>query len=161
MKKKTIRNFFIVFFLSGLVVGAVVGFYTPKTTIIKAMQKSETFQPAVYDVPKKLGQLDSDGIYFKYSILQMTDTGSVALMRLDDRIPMGMHQKENRFVFVYKGKARGMIGESAAAIAPGQLIVIPAGTAYSFEKTGDSPVELLVFSTPPFRNNETVYLGTG
>ena len=40
----------------------------------------------------------------------------------------------------------------------GQLVAIPAGVPHSFERIGDAPVEIIVFSTPPFKPNDTVFL---
>ena len=151
MKKKTMQTLFILLFLIGLVVG-----YLLPGDLKTVTQKP--LSPGIYDIPKRLGQLDQEGPYFKYSVLAETLTGSVELIRLDDKIPKHMHPKENHFVYVYKGRAKGTVGDVTAEVGPGQLVAIPAGVPHSFERIGDAPVEIILFSTPPFVQNDTVYL---
>ena len=151
MKKKTMQTIFVLLFI----VGIVVGYLLPgdvRTLTRKPLQAN------VFDIPKKLGQLDIDANYFKYSVLSKTETGAVELIRLDDKIPMHTHPKENHFVYIYKGKAKGTVGDVTAEVSAGQLIVIPAGVPHSFERIGDTPVEIILFSSPPFVINDTVWL---
>ena len=151
MKKKTMRNIFILLFI----VGIVVGYLLPGD--IKRLTK-KPLQANIFDVPKKLGQLDLETPYFKYTILSQAETGSIELIRLDDKIPMHMHPKENHFVYIYKGKAKGNVGDVSAEVWSGQLVAIPAGVPHSFERIGDTPVEIILFSTPPFMPSDTVFL---
>ena len=151
MKKKTMQTIFVLLFI----IGVVVGYLLPgdiKTLAMKPLQAN------VFDVPKKLGQLELQTDYFKYSVLAETETGSIELIRLDDRIPLHMHPKENHFVYVYKGRAKGTVGSVNAEVGAGQLVAIPAGVPHSFERIGDSPVEIILFSTPPFMPGDTVFL---
>ena len=151
MKKKTMRAIFIVLFILGIVVG-----YLLPGDINQITKKPLSVN--VFDVPKKLGQLDLSTDYFKYSVLAETETGSIELVKVDDKIPMHMHPKENHFVYIYKGRARGTVGSTTAEVGPGQLVAIPAGVPHSFERIGDSPVELILFSTPPFMPKDIVWL---
>ena len=151
MKKKTIRNLFVLLFALGIIVGYLLpGDFRDLTR--------KQLQPNIFDVPKKMGQLDLETDYFKYSVLAGTETGSIELIRLDEKIPMHMHPKENHFVFVYKGRAKGTVGSVNAEVGPGQLVAIPAGVPHSFERIGDAPVEIILFSTPPFMPGDTVFL---
>ena len=154
MKKKTMQAIFVVLF----VLGIVVGYLLPGD--IKALAK-KPLKANVFDVPKRLGQLDLESPYFKYTILAETETGSIELIRLDDKIPMHMHPKENHFVYIYKGREKGTVGRVTAEVGAGQLVAIPAGVPHSFERIGDTPVEIILFSTPPFVPNDTVFLEKG
>ena len=118
----------------------------------------QPLQAGIFDVPKKLGQLDLESPYFKYTVLAQTETGGIELIRVDDKIPMHMHPKENHFVYIYKGRAKGTVGSITAEVGPGQLVAIPAGVPHSFERIGDTPVEIILFSTPPFMPEDTVFL---
>ena len=155
MKKKTMQTWFVVLF----VIGAIVGWLLPGD--LKAFTKTvagQTLKPAVFEVPKKLGQLDKESPYFKYTVLAETDTGSIELLRVDGAIPMHMHPKENHFVYIYKGRAKGTVGDVTAEVGPGQLVAIPAGVPHSFERIGDTPVEIILFSTPPFVQKDIQWL---
>ena len=149
------QAWFVVLF----VIGIAVGWLLPGD--LKALTKKaagNTLKADVFDIPKRLGQLDQEGPYFKYSVLARTETGAVELVRLDDKIPMHTHPKENHFVYIYKGKAKGTVGDVTAEVSAGQLIAIPAGVPHSFERIGDTPVEIILFSSPPFVLNDTVWL---
>ena len=155
MKKKTMQAWFVVLFILGLVAGWLVP-GDLKTLTKKATQSG--LKAEVFEIPKRLGQLDKETQYFKYTVLAETETGGIELLRVDGLIPMHMHPKENHFVYIYKGRARGTIGNVSAEVGPGQLVAIPAGVPHSFERTGDTPVEIIVFSTPPFKPEDTVFL---
>ena len=151
MKKKTMQTIFVVLFI----LGVIVGYLLPGD--IRSITK-KPLSVNVFDVPKKLGQLELETKYFKYAVLAETETGGIELIRLDDKIPLHMHTNENHFVYVYKGMAKGTVGSVTAEVGPGQLVAIPAGVPHSFERVGDSPVEIILFSTPPFMPKDIVWL---
>lgn len=151
MKKKMMQTIFALLFIAGI----VVGYLLPGD--VKSLAKVQ-LQANVFDVPKKLGQLDLETDYFKYMVLAQTETGSIELLRLDDKIPLHMHPKENHFVYIFKGRAKGTVGDVTAEVGPGQLVAIPAGVAHKFERIGDTPVEIILFSSPPFTPGDTVFL---
>ena len=155
MKKKTMRTIFLVLFILGIVVGYLLPGDVRNLT---KQMTGNALKPEVFDIPKRLGQLDLSTPYFKYSVLAETETGGIELVRVDDKIPLHMHPKENHFVYIYKGKARGTVGSVTAEVEAGQLVAIPAGVPHSFERIGDTPVEIILFSTPPFKPNDTVFL---
>lgn len=151
MKKKTMQTIFALLFVAGL----VVGYLLPGDFRTLAMKP---LQAGVFDVPKKLGQLDIDADYFKYTVLAETEKGGIELLRVDGKIPMHMHPKENHFVYIFKGRAKGTIGDTSAEVGAGQLVAIPAGIPHSLERIGDAPVEIILFSTPPFVPADIVWL---
>ena len=155
MKKKTMQTIFVLLFILGVVVGLLVPL-DYKTIKKKVMQSS--LQPQVIDISKKLGQLEVNAEYFKYSALAATETGGVELVRVDDKIPLHMHPKETHFVYIYKGRAKGTVGDVTAEVGPGQLVVIPVGVPHSFERIGDTPVDIILFSSPPFMEKDIVWL---
>ena len=151
MKKKMMQAIFLLLFISGL----IVGYLLPGD--LKDFTK-KPLQASILDVPKKMGQLDQESQYFKYSVLADAKTGSVELVMLDDKIPMHKHSNQNHFVYIYKGKVSAKIGGVTSEAGPGQLLVIPAGAAHSIQRIGDSPVEIMVFSTPAWMKEDTIFL---
>ncbi len=155
MKKRTIRILFWTFFILGIMMGYIIP-GDLRFLIKKAQEKP--LEAEIFDIPKKMGQLDLESDYFRYSVLAKTETGAVELLRLDDSIPRHMHPKENHFVYIYRGRAKGTIGDAPLEVMPGQMIAIPAGVSHSIERVGDVPVEMIVFSTPSFTPQHTVLL---
>ena len=154
-EKKDNSEFIHIFFIVGLVIGFLLPFHLSDLTKKIAGNK---LKPNVFDVPKRLGQLDLETAYFKYTVLAEAETGAVELVRVDDKIPLHIHPNENHFVYILKGHAKGTVGAVTAEVGPGQLVAIPAGVPHSFERVGDSPVEILLFSTPPFKPNDTMWM---
>jgi mannose-6-phosphate isomerase-like protein (cupin superfamily) len=155
MKKKTMQTWLVILFI----VGVIIGWLLPGDLRNFTKQISGSMlKPDVLEIPKKFGQLDMEGPYFKYTVLAETEAGSIELLRLDDKIPRHLHSNENHFAYIFKGRAKGIIGDVTAEVGPGQLIVIPAGVPHSIERIGDTPVEIILFSTPPFKKEDIVFL---
>ncbi len=151
MKKKTMRAWFIILFIIGIIVGWLLpGNFKDLTR--------KPVQAGIFDVPKKLGQLDNENAYSKYTVLAETETGRVTLLRVDGAVPNQMHLTENQFIYLFKGKAKITIGTETNDAMQGQLIAVPAGTPHSFERIGDSPVEIIMFSTPVSEKEDAVLL---
>jgi len=155
MKRKTLRNWLIFIFVLGLVLGWMIPKNFWQFTHDAAVKP---LQAGFYDVPKRMGQLDQETAFYKYTSLGGTLTGSTELLRVDGLVPMHVHQTENHFAFIYKGKARVTIGGVTEEVGPGALLAIPAKVPHSVERIGDAPVEIILFSTPPFKSGVTQFL---
>ncbi len=110
-------------------------------------------QPGVFKVEEILKKgLDQKAGGFTFTVIAEARTGSVELFQIED-VKTHFHPKENHFLYVIKGKAKGQIGDISAEVGPGDLVVIPAGKKFQHKlaKIGDEPVVFLLFSTPPFR----------
>ena len=151
MKKKRLRKVLFLFF----VIGVVIGLFIPTDKIKEKFNSGvNPVKPNIYDIPKKFGQLDIDAGSFKYTVIDEATTGSAGLFRVDDEIPTHTHPKENHYVYIYRGKAIITIGDSNSEVNAGQLIAIPSGAPHNLKRIGDSPVEFILFSTPPFKEKD-------
>src|SRR3989338_4206488 len=143
MKRKALRNWLILIFIVGLVLGWMI----PKNFWDVTRQAAQNpLQAGIYDVPKRMGQLDLEAPYYKYMNLGDTLTGSAQILRIDGKVPMHVHDTENHFAFIYKGNARVTIGSVTEDVRPGMLLAIPAKYPHSVERIGDAPLEILLFS---------------
>jgi quercetin dioxygenase-like cupin family protein len=116
-------------------------------------------QPAVIHIEDVLSKgLEQKVEGFNFSVLARAKTGSVELFQIEDVKPH-FHPKENHFLYILKGRAKGQIGDLQAEVKPGDLVIIPAGKKYkhSFTKIGDEPVVFLLFSSPPFKPKDIVW----
>src|SRR3990172_10043519 len=119
----------------------------------------QVLQPGVYKIEDVLEKgLDQKAGGFTFTVLASTKTGSVEFFQIED-VKSHFHPKENHFLYILKGKAKGKIGDVEAELGPGDLVVIPAGKKYrhQFTKVGDKPVVFLLFSTPPFHAKDIVW----
>lgn len=126
----------------------------PKKAAMKPLQ------PGVYKIEDLLKKgLDQKAGGFHFTVIAEARTGSVELFQIED-VKSHFHPKENHFLYIVKGKAKGQIGEITAEVGPGDLVVIPAGKKFQHKltKIGDEPVVFLLFSTPPFKAEDIVWV---
>jgi mannose-6-phosphate isomerase-like protein (cupin superfamily) len=157
MKRKVMRNWFISLFILGVILGWLIpmNFWDFTREAVR-----NPLQAGFYDIPKRIGQLDQQNEYVKYMVLGETQTARIQLLRLDEKIPMHVHNSENHFLYIYKGKAMVTIKDTVSEIGPGQMAIFPAGYKHSVERVGDAPVEAILFASP-VEPNDTIYLDSG
>ena len=121
---------------------------------------TKSLQPGVFKIEDILKKgLDQKAGGFNFSVSAQARTGSVELFQIED-VKSHFHPGENHFLYIIKGKARGQIGDVTAELRPGDLVVIPAGKKFQHKltKLGDEPVVFLLFSTPPFKPQDIVWV---
>ncbi len=117
-------------------------------------------KPGVYNIEKLLqAGLDKKAGGFNFKVIAEAAGGGVELFQLDS-VKTHYHPKENHFLYILKGRAKGQIGSVTAELGPGDLVVIPAGKSHQhkLEKIGQEPVVFLLFSTPPFKDKDIVWV---
>ena len=151
MKKKIQRRLFFLVFIVGIIAGILI-----PTDLIKEKLQSGV-KSEVIDIPKKFGQLDNDAGSFKYAVIEKTSGGSISLIRVDDEIKTHVINSADNFFYVNKGRVVINISGVNYEAGPGQIISIPAGSPRSIKRIGDSPVELILFSVPPFEKENIIF----
>jgi mannose-6-phosphate isomerase-like protein (cupin superfamily) len=102
--------------------------------------------------------LNQEGPGFKLGILASARSGSVVLAQIDESVAAHRHNKNSEFVYVFKGQGTGKIGDQTAELSPGQLIYMPSGTPHQLTKTGNEPLQLVLFSVPGFDPKDIEWL---
>ena len=59
------------------------------------------------------------------------------------------HPKEVETVYVLRGQSTLVLGQTEISFNAGQVVAIPSGLEHELINTGNEPVELIVFFTPP------------
>ena len=144
-----------------LLAGGVIAIAAASMSIqTPALSQQASLKPAVIHVEDvlKTGLTQKAG-GFSFSVLEETATGGVELFSLK-AVNKHYHPHENHFLYILKGRAKGQIANISAEVGPGDLVVIPAGKEYPhhFEAIGGEPVVFLLFSTPPFRAQDIVWV---
>jgi quercetin dioxygenase-like cupin family protein len=144
-----------VYLAVGLVAGAVL------TQVPRGAEGAGVaLKPAVIKVDEVLRKgLAQRAGGFSFSVLAEANTGGVELFSLK-AVKKHYHPHENHFLYILRGRANGQIGSITAEVGPGDLVVIPAGKdhAHKLEAIGSDPVVFLLFSTPPFRAEDIVWV---
>ena len=116
-------------------------------------------KPEAMDVAQRIAQgLEQKREGFHYTFAAQWKSGSVELFRVDKGVALHKHAKENHVLYILKGHGRGTIGDKSAEVGPGQVIVIPANVPHKLERIGDEPLDCILFSTPPFKPEDMVWL---
>ncbi len=69
------------------------------------------------------------------------------------------HRDSEELYHIVAGSGRMTLGDEEFAIAPGDTILIPPGTAHCLRNTGDEPLRLLCCCAPAYRHEDTEVLG--
>ena len=118
-----------------------------------------TRQPNVVTVADRITSgLDQEREGFRYSVTFDSKTGSVEIFRIEQGVRLHKHPKENHILYILSGRGRGQIGDKAAEVGPGQVVVIPANVPHKLERIGSEPLDFILFSTPGFNPNDIVWL---
>lgn len=150
MTNKSIVAVAIVF----LAIGLVAGYLIPRPV------ETGMIQPQLVNVEDRYKQAfeNNFGDQAKFTVITSIPTGSIELFRFDE-IASHLHPDENHFLYILKGRAAGNIGDVSGEVGPGTLVVIPAGVPHGFKKVGNESVDLILFSSPPFKVGDTNWLG--
>ncbi|MBI1730174.1 cupin domain-containing protein [Candidatus Acetothermia bacterium] len=109
---------------------------------------NEMIDPAVISLSQKLALL-SDVTGAKAEPLFDSSKASLALLRVESQIPAHVHHKSNEVLYVLSGTGKAHTGSAEYDLSPGILFIAFAKTPIELEKTGDQPLDLLIFLTPP------------
>jgi hypothetical protein len=81
----------------------------------------------------------------KESIVACRPLETVRLLQMREGVARHVHDRLDEIIYVVAGEGAVRIGEETTAIRAGALVVVPNGTAHSFERRGKNP--LIVLST--------------
>ncbi len=66
-----------------------------------------------------------------------------------------VHHRSEELYHVTQGRGRMVLGEESAAIAVGDTVCIPPGTAHQIENTGAEPLKILCCCAPAYSHDDT------
>ena|SRR3989344_5681112 len=149
MKKKVQRRLFVLIFILGLVAGILIPIDIIKSQFGKITGNSGE---KIYDISKKFGQLDVDRGDYKYSVIEKNDFSSTLILRVDGTVN-SLKITSKYFIYVNRGRADLIIGSKKSEISAGNVASISPESTIKIERVGDSPTELIIFSTGSFDGN--------
>jgi len=94
------------------------------------------------------------------NFVQRTENHSVAhvLIPPDKASLLHYHPEAEESYYILKGKARILIGDEEATVAPGEIILIPPGKSHKIFNVSEDNLEFLVICVPAWEPNNTVLL---
>jgi len=99
------------------------------------------------------GELEGDTISpaaangMRNKLLVAADGATIAIQ--DGSPPKHLHANANEIQFILAGTGTIWLGDKEVPIRPGDLVIIPKGTAHGGTKTEGAPFKAIAIKTPP------------
>jgi mannose-6-phosphate isomerase-like protein (cupin superfamily) len=112
-------------------------------------QAAADLTPMVIHVPDlqgdALGMPSGTGLRSKAFVIQDGMTLAVQV----GPVPKHMHMNANEIQYYLEGTGTIWLGDKEVQIKPGDLVIIPKGTAHGGTKTQGAPFKAIAIKTPP------------
>jgi len=66
------------------------------------------------------------------------------------------HEQTEEIYYILEGSGQMRVGDSLAAVGPGDAIAIPPGSSHQITNTGSSVLKFLCCCAPPYEDDDTV-----
>ena len=76
----------------------------------------------------------------------------------DGNVPKHMHPNTNEFQYILEGTGTIWLGDKQVQVKPGDLVIIPKGTAHGGTKVEGRTIKAIAIKTPPQPPNDTKLL---
>jgi mannose-6-phosphate isomerase-like protein (cupin superfamily) len=76
----------------------------------------------------------------------------------DGNVPKHMHANANEIQYVLEGTGTIWLGDKEVRVKPGDLVIIPKGTAHGGTKPDGRTLKAIAIKTPPQAPTDTVML---
>ena len=101
-----------------------------------------------------LGMASGTGMRSKMFV--SADGATVSIQ--DGNVPKHMHPNTNEMQFILEGTGTIWLGDKEVQVKPGDLVVIPKGTAHGGTKPDGRPFKAIAIKTPPQAPDDTKML---
>jgi mannose-6-phosphate isomerase-like protein (cupin superfamily) len=119
---------------------------------------SEEITAQVIHIPEltgdALGPASSTG--FRSKMFVKADGATISVQ--DGNVPKHMHPNTNEIQYILEGTGTIWLGDKEVHVKPGDLVVIPKGTAHAGTKPDGRPFKAIAIKTPPQPPNDTKML---
>jgi mannose-6-phosphate isomerase-like protein (cupin superfamily) len=89
----------------------------------------------------------ASGTGFRSKVFVSADGATVAVQ--DGNVPKHLHPNTNEMQFILEGTGTIWLGDKEVKVKPGDLVVIPQGTAHGGTKPDSRPFKAIAIKTPP------------
>ena len=145
-----------IFFLGSVALAFVAG--ATASRVSPQAQAANELTPMVIHVPDlagdKLGMPSGTGLRSKGIVVQ--DGMTLAVQA--GPVPKHLHTNANEIQYYLEGTGTIWLGDKEVQIKPGDLVIIPKGTAHGGTKTDGAPFKAIAIKTPPQGQGDTVPL---
>jgi mannose-6-phosphate isomerase-like protein (cupin superfamily) len=108
------------------------------------------------------GELEGDAlgkannVGFRSKMFVSADGATVSIQ--DGNVPKHMHPNTNEMQYILEGTGTIWLGDKEVTVKPGDLVVIPKGTAHGGTKPNGRALKAIAIKTPPQAPDDTKLL---
>jgi mannose-6-phosphate isomerase-like protein (cupin superfamily) len=147
-------------YLASIALAFAAGAMLPRVLPGQQAQAANEMTPQIIHLPDlsgdKLGMASGTGFRSKGLVTQDGMTLGVQA----GNVPKHYHANANEIQYILEGTGTIWLGEKEVQIKPGDLVIIPKGTAHGGTKpdAGSAPVKAIAIKTPPQAPDDTKLL---
>jgi len=148
-----------IIFVSSIALAFVAG--TAATHLLPQARAADTMMTAqILHVPDLSGDAlgPANPIGFRSKTFVMAEGMTVSVQA--GNVPKHMHPNTNEMQYILEGTGTIWLGDKEVKVKPGDLVVIPKGTAHGGTKpdAGSAPIKAIALKTPPQAPDDTKML---
>jgi mannose-6-phosphate isomerase-like protein (cupin superfamily) len=136
-------------YLASIALAFVAGATATRILPAQKAQAANEMTPMVIHVPElqgeALGMASGTGLRSKAFVVQ--DGMTLAVQA--GPVPKHLHVNANEIQYYLEGTGTIWLGDKEVQIKPGDLVIIPKGTAHGGTKTDGAPFKAIAIKTPP------------
>lgn len=138
--------------------GALVSRVLPDDSVLTRAWAAETISAQVIHTSEMTGDAlgPANAIGFRSKTFMIADGATISIQ--DGNVPKHMHPNTNEIQYVLEGTGTIWLGDKEVTVKPGDLIVIPKGTAHAGTKPEGRPFKSIAIKTPPQAPDDTKML---
>jgi mannose-6-phosphate isomerase-like protein (cupin superfamily) len=128
------------------------------THVLRPALAAETITAQIIHVPDLTGDALGmpSGTGLRSKMLVSADGATVSVQ--DGNVPKHMHPNTNEMQYILEGTGTIWLGDKEVKVKPGDLVIIPKGTAHGGTKPDGRPFKAIAIKTPPQAPDDTKML---
>lgn len=128
------------------------------TKLLPQAQAADPMMPQIIHVPDLNGDAlgMASGTGFRSKMLVSADGATISVQ--DGNVPKHMHPNTNEIQYILEGTGTIWLGDKEVRVKPGDMVIIPKGTAHAGTKPDGRPFKAIAIKTPPQAAGDTTPL---
>ncbi len=128
------------------------------TKLLSQAEAADPMTPQIIHVPDLNGDAlgMASGTGFRSKTLVTADGATISVQ--DGNVPKHMHPNTNEIQYILEGTGTIWLGDKEVSVKPGDLVIIPKGTAHAGTKPEGRTFKSIAIKTPPQGPNDTTML---
>jgi mannose-6-phosphate isomerase-like protein (cupin superfamily) len=139
--------------------GCVATHLLPEASMLtEASAATEAINAQVIHVPELTGDAlgPASPTNFRSKTFVIADGATVSVQ--DGNVPKHMHPNTNEIQYILEGTGTIWLGDKEVSVKPGDLVIIPKGTAHAGTKPDGRPFKSIAIKTPQQAPDDTKML---